>query len=103
MPGRGGRRIGAGRKRPFSERDRYDIGDACESRAWAVAAVELQHSEPNVRIRKSMRLKRPKGYRADIIAVVARDFGASPRMVTRCWVEYRARRRAGNPLAEHSV
>jgi hypothetical protein len=37
--------------------------------------------------------RRPKGCRAAIIAKIAKQTGHHPRMVTRCWVEYRAMRR----------
>ena len=36
-------------------------------------------------------IRRPKGHRAAIVAKTAREHGLTERMVTRCWVEHRAR------------
>ena len=42
--------------------------------------------------------RRPKGCRAAIIAKIAKQTGHHPRMVTRCWVEYRAMDKATTPV-----
>jgi len=98
MSEHGGKRPGAGRKRQFSERDRHDIGEDCDSRHWALAGAKVAVAAPAPKQRGRIPLRRPKGYRADIISDVAADWGTTERMVTTCWVEYRARKRAGNQL-----
>src|SRR5690349_21624224 len=97
---RGGRRNGAGRRRQLSDDVRFEIGDACELRAKArsastgyLRAYELDPLRPDF---ASVTFKRRHGFRAKIIATVARNFiqaagaGISEGMVTRCWTEFRA-------------
>jgi len=101
---RGGRRNGAGRRRQLSDDVRFEIGDACELRAKArsastgyLRAYELDPLSPDF---ASVTFKRQHGFRAKIIATVARTFtkrleqAVTKRMVTRCWVEHRACKRA---------
>jgi len=79
----GGHRKGAGRKRQLRPIDREDIGEACQDlhlvEGWR-AAKKQNRSD----------WKRPKGQRAKIIHKVAKRFDATPRMVERCWIEFRA-------------
>jgi hypothetical protein len=108
-PGWGGKRKNAGRK-SLSERDRWDIGQACEDAARLNVEINIYGQSATVSENLSTPRKRLKGSstspgRKAIILLVAKQFnkakpGITERMVDRCWKECRARKRAGNPLSE---
>jgi hypothetical protein len=90
MPGRGGVRAGAGRRRQFSDADRDEMGADCENEMLARAGVRaLLWGNPG-------KIKRPKGHpghsvRDEAIQKIATQWGTTPSMIRRAWVERRKR------------